>query len=326
MTRVIASLADIAAGYDAAFVDLWGCVHNGVAAWPDAVAALKGFRQGGGHVVLVTNAPRPRAEVEGQIARLGVPDEAWDAIATSGDAARLALYRGAVGRRVYFIGEPHDESFFHPLRIMADPVEIERVGLTEAEGMVVTGPTDPSDDPKAHEGELLYAKTKGWKLLCANPDIVVDRGDHREWCAGAIAKLYDEMGGQSLYFGKPHPPIYDLARRRLADAGGDADDARILCIGDGLATDIAGALGEGLDSLFVTGGLARGETATGPAPDGQPDPDRLERLLADHETAATYAIGYLRCRRENLPQQNYDPYAWDKRLLLFRVAASARIG
>jgi HAD superfamily hydrolase (TIGR01459 family) len=295
MTRLVSSLSEIARDYDAAFVDLWGCVHDGVKAHPAAVEALGTYRQGGGRVVLLTNAPRPRAEVEAQIAALGVPDSAWDVVATSGDAARLALYHGAVGRRVYFIGEPRDHSFFHPLAIDDRPMEIETVPLERAEGLVVTGPADPHADPRAHEGELLYAKTKGWKLLCANPDIQVDRGESREWCAGALAKLYEEMGGEALYFGKPHPPIYDLARRRLADAAGIAPEpARILCIGDGLSTDIAGALGEGMDALFVTGGLARAETATGPAPDGQPDPDAVEQVLAAHRLSAPYAIGYLR--------------------------------
>ena len=295
MTRLIDRLADISADYDAAFVDLWGCVHDGVRAYPAATTALAAYRARGGRVVLVTNAPRPRAEVEAHIAALGVPEGAWDAVATSGDAARLALYHGAVGRRVYHIGEARDRSFFQPLAIDSDPVEIETVPLAQAEGLVVTGPDDPHADPRAHEGELLYAKTKGWKLLCANPDIQVDRGETREWCAGALAQLYEEMGGEALYFGKPHPPIYDLARRRLADAAGIApDSSRILCIGDGPATDIAGALGEGMDALFVTGGLARAETGTGPAPDGQPDPARAERPLAQQRVSAPYAIGYLR--------------------------------
>ncbi|MEO1678460.1 MAG: TIGR01459 family HAD-type hydrolase [Pseudomonadota bacterium] len=295
MTRILESFAEIAADYDAAFVDLWGCVHNGLHAYPAAVAALKGFRRGGGHVVLVTNAPRPRADVEVQIAQLGVPTDAWDAIASSGDSARLALFQGVVGRRVYFIGEDRDTSFFEPLRLLDNPVEIERVGLDEAEGLVVTGPADPHALPEVHEGELLYAKTKGWKLLCANPDLVVDRGDSREWCAGALASLYTEMGGESLYFGKPHPPIYDLARRRLAQATGEVpDDARTICIGDGLGTDIAGAMGEGLDSLFITGGLAARETATGAAPHGQPDPDRLGDLLVREQSGATFAMGFLR--------------------------------
>ena len=294
MARLIDHLADIAAEYDAAFVDLWGCVHDGVQAYPAAVAALQAFRAGGGKVVLVTNAPRPRANVEAQLDRLGVATDAWDSIATSGDAARLALFHGAVGRRVYAIGEPQDEAFYHPLAIDDTPLQIARVPLTEAEGLVVTGPADPHADPSAHDGELLYAKTKGWKLLCANPDIVVDRGESREWCAGAIAQRYDEMGGESFYFGKPHPPIYDLARRRLDAVAPGTSAGRILCIGDGPATDLAGAMGEGYDALFVTGGLAREETATGPAPEGQPDPAKADAALAAHGTNAAFAIGYLR--------------------------------
>ncbi|MEM9250668.1 MAG: TIGR01459 family HAD-type hydrolase [Pseudomonadota bacterium] len=296
MTRLIESLADIAADYDALFVDVWGVVHDGLRAHADACAALSGFRAGGGHVVLVTNAPRPRDVVADQLRHFNVPDSAWDSIATSGDSARLALYHGTVGHKVHHIGEGTDLSFFAPLKIDTSAQQIDIVPMAEAEGVVVTGPADPHADPSAHKAELLFAKTKGWKLLCANPDIVVDRGDRREWCAGAIAQLYTEMGGESLYFGKPHPPIYDLARRRLAEAAGDRtiDESRILCIGDGPNTDIVGAMGEGLDSLFVTGGLAAEETLTGPAPAGQPDVDRARSVLDGHQTAATFAIGYLR--------------------------------
>jgi HAD superfamily hydrolase (TIGR01459 family) len=215
MTRIIESLADIAQDYDALFCDLWGCVHNGLAAYPDAVAVLKGFRAGGGQVVLLTNAPRPWREIAAQIEGLGIPRDAWDAIATSGDSARLAMFEGAVGRKVYFIGEPRDLSFFGPMHLAEGAPEIARVPLAQAEGIVCTGPFDPHADPAVNRADFLYAKTKGLKLLCANPDIVVDRGESREWCAGALAALYTEMGGESLYFGKPHPPVYDLARRRL---------------------------------------------------------------------------------------------------------------
>jgi len=139
--------------------------------------------------------------------------------------------------------------------------------------------------------QFLYAKQKGLKLLCANPDIVVDRGETREWCAGALAKLYTEMGGESLYFGKPHPPIYDLARRRISAFGRDIPgDTRILAIGDGVLTDIAGAMGEDIDSLFITGGLARAETKT----DRQPDPDALSAYLETEKSNPTFAIGFLR--------------------------------
>src|SRR5690606_16578581 len=130
---------------------------------------------------------------------------------------------------------------------------------------------DPEADPEVNRQHFLYAKTKGLKLLCANPDIQVDRGDHREWCAGALARLYTEMGGESLYFGRPHPPIYDLARRRLAALGKAVRNSSILAIGDGIHTDIQGALGENIDSLFITGGLAQTETRT----TIQPDPGAL---------------------------------------------------
>jgi len=161
MTRIIDSLADIAADYDALFCDLWGCVHNGLAAIPEAVAALKGFRAGGGKVVLLTNAPRPWREVAAQIERLGVPNEAWDAIATSGDSARLAMFDGVVGTKVYFIGEERDLGFFGPMHLAEGAPDIARVPLAEAEGIVCTGPFDPHADPSANRADFLYAKTKG---------------------------------------------------------------------------------------------------------------------------------------------------------------------
>ncbi len=290
MTRLITALSEIAPRYDALFVDLWGCVHDGVRALPDACTALVRYRETGGAVVLVTNSPRPRGDVERQMRAFGVPDAAWDTIATSGDSARAAMFEGAVGERVYFIGQPHEELFFEPIRVVDAPVHVTMVPLEEAEGIVCTGPFDPMADPAEMRPTFLYAKQKGLKLLCANPDIVVDRGEVREWCAGALARLYTEMGGTSLYFGKPHPPIYDLAHRRLAEVGHDSDNARILAIGDGAQTDILGAMGEDIDSLFITGGLAAKETKTSQ----QPDEAALKAYLEKENVYANYAIGYLR--------------------------------
>lgn len=290
MTQIITALSDISDRYDALFVDLWGCVHNGVTAFPDAVAALQAYRKTGGTVVLVTNAPRPRASVTTQIAKMGVPDDAWDTIATSGDSARTAMYRGAVGQKVFFIGEERDTNFFDPIGVVDEPVDIQIVPLEEAEGIVCTGPFDPMADVDDLRPQLLYAKQKGMKLLCANPDIVVDRGDVREWCAGAVAKLYTEMGGESLYTGKPHPPIYDLARLRLGEINRKTDSASILAIGDGVLTDIQGAQGEDIDSLFISGGLAAEETKT----DSQPDADALQTYLDREMVNPTYTIGFLR--------------------------------
>lgn len=291
MTQIVSSFADISDQYDALFVDLWGCVHDGVRALPDAVAALQTYRQRGGIVVLVTNSPKPRAGVEVQLQKFGVAEDAWDTIATSGDSARSAMFRGAVGQKVFFMGEwARDEEFFEPLKLLDEPLDIELVPLDKAEGIICCGPFDPMADPSVLRPELLYGKTKGMKLLCANPDIVVDRGEVREWCAGAVARLYTEMGGESLYFGKPHPPIYDLARRRLYALGHDIPDSRILAIGDGAQTDIKGAMGEDIDSLFISGGLAREETKTS----HQPESEALSTYLKKEISMPTYTIGQLR--------------------------------
>ena len=290
MTQIVTALSDISAQYDALFVDLWGCVHNGVRAFDAANKALIEYRAGGGIVVLVTNSPRPRAQVEQQLADFGVARDAWDSIASSGDSARSALFLGAVGQKIYFIGTDAELPFFEPLKLIDDPIQTEHVPIEEAEGIVCTGLPTADGTPDDVRAPLLYAKQKGLKLLCANPDIIVDRGDKREWCAGAVAQAYTEMGGTSLYFGKPHAPIYDLARRRLSAIRPNIPDDRILAIGDGITTDIQGAIGEGIDSLFITGGLAAKETATVT----QPDPEKLSQYVVEKQFDPTFSIGFLR--------------------------------
>ena len=187
--QIIEHLAEVSDRYDAVFCDLWGCVHNGVTAFPEAIDALRAFRAKGGKVVMLTNAPRARAEVAKQFAQFNVPDDCWDTIATSGDSARAAMFRGAIGDKVWFMGKDSDLPFFEPLKIINDPVAVERVALEDATGIACLGPFDAHVDPDVNRPEFLYAKQKGLKLLCANPDIVVDRGETREWCAGALARL-----------------------------------------------------------------------------------------------------------------------------------------
>lgn len=291
MSRIIPSLAAISADYDTLLCDLWGCLHNGRAPYPAAVAALRAFRRTGGTVALLTNAPRPNRFVMAQLDRMGVPRDAWDLIVSSGDAAQIAMHRGAVGQKVYHIGPEKDDGFFaSPPEDVAAPLPIVRVPLDDAEGIVCTGPFDEvNETPEDYHATFLEARARGLTLLCANPDIVVDMGETRIYCAGALAQYYDGMGGRSLYFGKPHPPIYDLTRERLAAMGRRAES--VLAVGDGIFTDIQGGLGEGIDTLFVTGGLeaARfGEDAE------NPDPARLDGWLADHGLAPTHAIGRLR--------------------------------
>ena len=291
MTKIIHALDEVSEGYSVLYCDLWGCLHDGQRAYPAAVAALEAFRERGGAVVLLTNSPRPSGDVARQLERLGAPASCYDVIVSSGDAAQQALVAGMVGRRVYHLGPERDLGFFADET--GTPFDIERVPLGEAEGIVCTGLfDDATETPDDYRATILYGKTKGLRLLCANPDIVVDVGETRIYCAGAIAQAYAEAGGTSLYFGKPHPPIYAMARRKLAEARGSAPpDDEVLCLGDGIATDILGAMGEGLDSLFVTGGLAAGETATTEA---GPDPERLGAYLRTAMMGPRFAMSYLR--------------------------------
>lgn len=292
MTRIITSLAEISQPYDALFCDLWGCVHNGVEPFPAAIAALRQFRAKGGKVVLVTNAPRPSRYVIMGLERMGLPRDAWDIVVSSGDAAQQAMLAGAVGRRLWHIGPAKDEGFFTDIPPeWASAAPIERVSLGDAEAIVCTSPFDDlTEVPEDYRARLLLAKTRDLPMLCANPDLVVDMGSQRLYCAGALAALYEEIGGKVLYFGKPHPPIYDLAMRRLSALGG-ADESRVLAIGDGINTDIVGAAGEGLDALFITGGLAADQFGADPA---APDSTLLKAWLAVRQLAPQYASGFLR--------------------------------
>ena len=296
MTEIIANLAQISDRYDAVFCDLWGCLHNGVTPFPAAVAALQAFRAKGGKVILLTNAPRPKSSIIKQLDDMAVPRDAWDDVVTSGDAAQYAMLSGAVGHKINFIGAPKDESFFTDFAedlqaVAAGNPPIERVAPIDAQGIVVTGLVDDlTETPEDYRATLLLAKNLNLPMLCANPDIIVHFGDKLLYCAGALAKLYEELGGTALYFGKPHPPIYDLARRRLTALGG-AEDARILCIGDGIHTDVQGAIGESLDALFVTGGIAHESFGT---ESHNPNKDLLEDWLEATMLSPSYSIGYLR--------------------------------
>jgi HAD superfamily hydrolase (TIGR01459 family) len=295
MTEIIASLSQISARYDAVFCDLWGCLHNGKTPFPAAVAALQAYRAEGGRVVLLTNAPRPNGTIIKQLDGMGVPRDAWDLVVSSGDATQYALLSGAVGNRVYFIGALKDEAFFtdfpDDLQSLADQSAITRVAMENATGILCTGlANDLTETPDDYRATLLMGKNLGLPMLCANPDIIVDMGDKRLYCAGALAAEYETMGGSALYFGKPHPPIYDLARRRLA-AIGLRDDAAVLCIGDGIGTDVQGAMGEGLDALFVTGGIAAAEFGTDSA---NPNKGLLEGWLSDQMQSPMFSIGHLR--------------------------------
>ena len=293
MTKLIPNLDSIAQEYNAVFCDLWGCLHNGARAYPAAVAALQGFRAQGGRVILLTNAPRPKSDVAAQLAGMGVPLDAWDDIVTSGQAAQFAMLSGAVGYQVHHIGAQKDLRFFSDfgpdLADLAEKTQITRVDMANASGIVCTGLADDRvETPADYRAALLMAKTLGLPMLCANPDITVHVAGKLLYCAGALAAAYEQMGGRALYFGKPHPPIYDLARRRLADMG--CDEPRILCIGDGIATDVSGASGEGLDALYITSGV---DGARFGSDLNTPNPEDLTQFLAEKQQSPRYAMGFL---------------------------------
>ncbi len=291
MTGIIDSFDQISGRYKAAFIDLWGCLHNGYKPFADAVTALEKYHANGGINILLTNSPRPRASVARQLEKIGVPASLYDDIVSSGDASQYTLAVGDIGSKVYHLGPERDLGFFKdlPPEVLGDR-NITRVPLDQAEGIVCTGLfDDKTETPEDYRATFLYAKNKGLKLLCTNPDLIVDKGETRIYCAGALARAYEEIGGTSLYFGKPHPAIYDLARRRLADIA-PVEDHEIICIGDGINTDIRGAIGEDLDSLFITGGLSAKETGT----IAQPDESLLTAHLKSAQLSPNYAIGHLR--------------------------------
>lgn len=287
MTELITSLSDISEIYDAVFCDVWGCYHDGVAPLPGAVSALRAFRERGGFVILLTNAPRPETAVRRQLAAMNAPEDSFDEIASSGGAARDSLRRGDWGARVYHIGDAErDKAFF-------EGVSAARVRLEEAESVVCTGLfNDRTEAPADYNDILSEAALRRLPMLCANPDLVVDVAGERRYCAGALAELYREKGGAVTEYGKPHPQIYDYARNILTEKTGRIiPDNRILCIGDGVRTDVAGAIGEGLDCLFVSGGLAARELGGDPE---RPDPAKMQAYLATAGYDPRYGIGLLK--------------------------------
>ncbi|MCY4462455.1 MAG: TIGR01459 family HAD-type hydrolase [Albidovulum sp.] len=290
MTEIISEFHEISDRYDAILCDLWGCLHDGCRPFLEAVSAMRSFSKGGGVVVLLTNSPRLHCAVARQLDQIGVPREIWNLIVSSGDAAQDALFAGRVGKKVIHIGPPINLKFFEPPED-SDAAEIERVSGAEAEGFVCTGLFDEESDKLDDYLPMLEKGARaGLKLLCVNPDIVVDRGEKRFYCAGAIARLYESIGGESLYFGKPHRQIYNLAAKRLEKLAPGISKDRTVCVGDGIATDILGAENQKLDCVFVSGGLAARETGTAHSP----DPTKLARFLERHGVSPNYAIGRLR--------------------------------
>ena len=254
-TRLLSGVSAVIDQYELCLCDIWGVVHNGVRPFAAACDALARMRAGGVTVVLVSNAPRPRSEIAVQLGKLGVPGDAFDAIVTSGDVARDLIAHRA-GEPLYHLGPPRD------LPLMAG-LDAPRVEAAQARYVLCTGLFDDETETAESYAEQLadFARRK-LTLICANPDLVVDRGGRIVPCAGSLAVAYEKLGGEAIYAGKPHAPIYDLAIRIGQELRGETvEKARILAIGDAIRTDIAGAAGYGLDSLMCVAGIHAEEMA-----------------------------------------------------------------
>jgi len=280
--QALTGLSQVADQYDVLLCDVWGVIHNGRERFPDACAALQRFSAERGPVILISNSPRPWRAVESQLAELGVPPDAWTTFVTSGDATRALLAERAPGP-AWRIGPDRDN-------VLYEGLGLEFAGPADAAFIACSGPVnDDWETPEDYRADLALAAERGLTMICANPDRVVHRGERLIYCGGALADLYGALGGEVVMAGKPYRAIYHLC---LADAQRLASkpDPRVLCIGDGVPTDVKGAQAMGLDCLFIAGGIHGLETA---GADGTMDAAKVGTLLAAADTLAAYALSSL---------------------------------
>ncbi|NOJ47166.1 TIGR01459 family HAD-type hydrolase [Bradyrhizobium archetypum] len=247
--RFVERLRDLVDGVEVVLSDIWGVVHNGLESFPEACEALHTYRRRGGIVIMITNAPRPADSVQRQLRKLGVADQTYDAIVSSGDLTRHFV-ADHPGKKIYWIGPERDSSIHRGLNAVMAPLE-------QADYIICTGLfDDETETAEDYRAMMLQAREHKLPLVCANPDIVVERGDRLIYCAGAIAELYRELGGEAIFYGKPHRPIYERAMALAAERRGHpAPLDRVLAIGDSVRTDLTGAHGFGIDCLFLTRGI-----------------------------------------------------------------------
>jgi HAD superfamily hydrolase (TIGR01459 family) len=275
-TVIISGLREIAPDYDALICDVWGVLHDGLRPHWAAVEALRRFRAERGRVVLLSNAPRPPADIVRQLALIGVPEDCYDAIVTSGAAARDDIAgRAAEGRlALMHLGPERDYNLFEGLSV--DLVGPDKAALVLLSGLY----DDETETPEDYKPILSELKSRLLTMVCANPDVVVPRGGKLVPCAGALARDYESLGGEVVYYGKPHLPIFRVALEALGDA------KRVLVIGDGIETDIKGANAAGLDALFIAHGVHAEEV-------GAPTPENLAKLFAKKGVKVRAAMGAL---------------------------------
>ena len=261
MPAFVTGLAELSSVYRALLCDVWGVVHDGARQHPAATEALSRFRAAGGTVLLITNAPRPKAGVASLLDHFGVPHDAYDDIITSGEVARHVLAERP-GARVFHVGPERDLPVYAGL-------DLTFVGEEDCDLVSCTGLFDDErETPDDYRARLARWRERNLPMLCVNPDIVVERGDRLIWCAGALAERYRELGGETIVVGKPYAPIYDACLARLAEIVGDrVEKSAVLAVGDGIDTDVRGAVGQEIDALFITGGIHAAVFGDRDAPD-----------------------------------------------------------
>ena len=281
---IISGLSTIIGSFDVILCDIWGVLHNGINGYRAASDALEQFRKAGGRVILVSNAPRPAEDIVGILDRFAVSRHAYDGIVTSGDVTRTVLLSGD-WQNYHWLGPERDAGLFKGLTLP-------HVDLEQAHVIVCTGLHD--DDHETAEDYRDFIKEalkRKLPMLCANPDIVVERGNRLIDCAGAIAKLYEEEGGTTIYAGKPYSPIYDAALHLASSLTGKAPHpSRVLAIGDAIRTDIAGAVKSGFGSIFVLNGIHMHELGLS---EGPFEKGLYEKFLNTVSYRPTYSIAHL---------------------------------
>ncbi len=278
---IISSIETLSTDVDVWLTDIWGVMHNGVVPYAGAVDACQKFRAKGGTVVLLSNAPRPGDNVATALKKIGVPQSCWDAIVSSGDAAR-GLVADLGETPVYHIGPERDLPIF-------DGLAVTRVAPGEAKAIVCTGLFDDTKEtPETYIAPLEKLKAAGLPMVCANPDLRVERGGTIIYCAGAIAAEYEKLGGEVAYAGKPYLPIYDRVRKVIGELRGRpvAKD-RILAIGDGVFTDIKGASAAGVRSVFIASAIHTDDPE-------KLDETELRQMFEPHDFAPVAAMTGLR--------------------------------
>ena len=268
----INNFSEVYEKYDSVICDIWGVIHNGQELFSSSVDCLYDLKNKGYPIVLVSNAPRPGEEIKLMLEKMGLEKNCYDKIITSGDLTQKILNDGSLGQNCYHIGPDRDLKIF-------DGVGVNRVSFDESDFIFITGLfNDEEEDENSYLPLLKKSKKRKLKLLCANPDIWVQRGSDLIPCAGAISKKYESIGGEVINIGKPFQPIFDEAMKNINSLGNGKFSSTIV-IGDGIDTDIKGANDYKLDSLLTLGGLFSGQKI-----------DEVHKVINKKKVFPTYLI------------------------------------